>query len=105
VVIGDDKDPDGGYGFEYLSQVIISLQNYIAKDPTTFLSVGEGHTQTYIAMTFNFIEKVLKVNADSPDKLDGVIAMKVLLAMVENLRGKIDEAIPYIIKICMQEIV
>jgi len=44
VVIGDEKDPDGGYGIEYLSQVTISIQNYISKDPDNFLSVGEGQT-------------------------------------------------------------
>ena len=39
VVCGDGSDPDGGYGFEYLSQISVSIQNYIAKDPDTFLSV------------------------------------------------------------------
>jgi hypothetical protein len=104
VVVGDEKDPDGGYGFEYLSQVAISIQNYIAKDPMTYLSVGENQSQTYIALTFNFVEKVLKINVESPDKLDGIVAMKILIAMIENLRGKIDEAIPYIIKICIEQL-
>jgi len=30
--------------------------------------------------------------------------MKIIIAMIENLKGKIDEAIPYIIKICMNEL-
>lgn len=30
--------------------------------------------------------------------------MKILIAMIENLRGKIDEAIPYIIKICIEQL-
>jgi hypothetical protein len=30
--------------------------------------------------------------------------MLVLIAMVENLKGRIDEAIYYIIKICMKEL-
>lgn len=38
VVCGDQNDPDGGYGFEYLSQIAVSLQNYISKDPDTFLT-------------------------------------------------------------------
>jgi hypothetical protein len=66
--------------------------------------VGEGQTQTYIALTFAFVEKILKINTESPDMLDGVVVMKILIAMVENLRGRIDEAIPYIIKICMNEL-
>jgi hypothetical protein len=37
LVCGDEKDPDGGYGFEYISQICVSIQNFIAKDPATFL--------------------------------------------------------------------
>jgi hypothetical protein len=33
------------------------------------------------------------INSNSTDKLDGVVVMKVLIAMVENLKGRIDEAI------------
>ena len=44
VVCGDDKDPDGGYGFEFIQQVGVAIQNYISKDPATFLSIGEGQT-------------------------------------------------------------
>ena len=42
IINGEENDPDGGYGFEYISQVTICLQNYIAKDPNQFLQVGEG---------------------------------------------------------------
>ena len=33
LVCGDEKDPDCGYGFEYISQIAVSLQNFISKDP------------------------------------------------------------------------
>lgn len=36
--------------------------------------------------------------------LDGIVIMKVLIAMLENMRGKIDEAVPLIISICMREL-
>ncbi len=42
LIIGDEKDPDGGYGFEYISQIGVAIQNFISKDPDTFLTVGEG---------------------------------------------------------------
>lgn len=103
-IVSGDEDPDGGYGFEYLSQIAVSIQNYIAKDPVKFLQVGEGQTETYIGLTFKFVEKALAINRDSGDKVDGIVIMKILIAMLENLQGKIDEAIPYIIKICMSEL-
>jgi hypothetical protein len=34
--------------------------------------------------------------------LDGVVVMKVLIAMLENISGgRIDEAVPYILRICV----
>jgi hypothetical protein len=42
VVCGEPNEPDGGYGFEYLSQIAVSIQNYIAKDPQSFLTQAEG---------------------------------------------------------------
>lgn len=97
LVCGDEKDPDGGYGFENISQIAVSLQNYIQKDPNTFLQVGEGQTQTYIAMTFKFIERALFINSTSEHMLDGIVVMKTMIAMLENLQGRIDEALPYIV--------
>jgi len=37
--------------------------------------------------------------------LDGIVCMKVLIAMLENLgSGTIDEALPYIIRICVSQL-
>lgn len=55
-------------------------------------------------MTFKFIEKVLEIVGKSKDKIDGIVIMKIMIAMLENLQGKIDEALPYILKITMQEL-
>ena len=63
IIVGDGSDPDGGYGFEYLSQVTVAIQNFISKDPERFLTVGEGNQETFIAMTFKFIERTLDINA------------------------------------------
>lgn len=81
----------------------MALQNFISKDPTTFLSVGEGQTQSYIALTFRYVEKSLKINATSEHMLDGIVVLKVLIAMLENIgEGRINDALPYIVKICLE---
>lgn len=103
IVVGED-DPDGGYGFEYLAQVGVAVQNFISKDPDTFLSVGEGNQQTFIALTFNFLRKTLEINARQDHGLDALVVFKVLIAMLENLQGRINEAIQFIVGICMQEL-
>lgn len=33
ITAGNADDVDGGYGFEFLQQVSICIQNFIAKDP------------------------------------------------------------------------
>ncbi len=47
------------------------------------------------------IDKALEINKTSEHMLDGIIIMKVLIAMLENLgNGRINEALPMIIKVC-----
>ena len=50
------------------------------------------------------MERALHINRNSQSKIDGIVIMKVLIAMLENLKGRIDEAIPYILKICVTEL-
>jgi len=40
IVGGKPDDVDGGFAIEYLNNVATCIQNFIAKDPVTFLSVA-----------------------------------------------------------------
>jgi len=42
VCAGADGDQDGGFGFEYVTPIVIALKNYIAQDPVGMLAVQEG---------------------------------------------------------------
>jgi len=42
IVGGNPGDVDGGFAFEYLNNVATCIQNFIAKDPITFLQVSPG---------------------------------------------------------------
>ena len=33
VCAGEDGDMDGGFGFEYITQIVVALKNYISRDP------------------------------------------------------------------------
>ena len=55
-------------------------------------------------MTFRFVERALKISATTEHNLDGIVIMKVLIAMIENLQGRIDEALPYIVNICVGQL-
>mmetsp|Transcript_42364 Transcript_42364/g.55849 ORF Transcript_42364/g.55849 Transcript_42364/m.55849 type:complete len:774 (-) Transcript_42364:479-2800(-) len=101
---GNDDDVDGGFAFEQLPAVISCLQNFVAKDPQTFLSVGEGQTETYFELTVKFIRRILVINAQSVHKEDGVNTLRSLIAIFENLPGQIDQAMPMLVGMLLAEI-
>lgn len=47
IVGGKPGDVDGGFAFEYMNLAAIVVQNFIAKDTQTLMTVGEGETTTY----------------------------------------------------------
>lgn len=46
VCAGSDGDKEGGFGFEYVSQIVGALKNFIAKDPNGMMNVQEGQEKT-----------------------------------------------------------
>lgn len=104
IVGGSDKDVDGGFAFEFLSQCAVGVQNFINRDPQTFLAVGEGQNDTHLELTFKFLQRVLYCNAQGNHKLDGIVAMKILISILENLKGQIDVALPHLIGVVLAEL-
>lgn len=94
IVAGRDDDLDGGFGFEFLNFAANCVQNYIAKDPKTLLTQGAGQTMTYLELLFKFVQRILVVNAAGAHKMDGIVAMKIIISLMENLQGMIDHALP-----------
>lgn len=48
-------------------------------------------------MTFNFLDRCMQISRNSESKEDVIIITKIFIAMIENLQGRIDEAITFII--------
>lgn len=67
------------------------------------MSVGEGQTVSYLELTFQFLRKVLVVNSAGQHKLDGIVAMKVVISIFDNLPGLIDSALPHLIGMLLAE--
>lgn len=103
IVAGNADDVDGGFAHEYLGQVCIILQNFVCKDPTTFMSIGEGQTETYFELTFKFVQRILVINHNSIHKQDGVTVLRVVIALLENLPGQIDHALPLLVGMILAE--
>jgi hypothetical protein len=46
VCAGADGDADGGFGFEYVTPIVIALKNYISQDPEGMLKIQEGQVSS-----------------------------------------------------------
>ena len=103
MVAGNADDVDGGFAHEYLGQVSVCLQNFVSKDPTTFMSIGEGQTETFFELTFRFVQRILVINHNSTHKQDGITVLRVVIAMLENLPGQIDHALPLLVGMLLAE--
>ena len=104
MVAGNGDDVDGGYAFEYLGQVCICIQNFINKDPRTFLLVGEGQTETFFELAVKFVQRVLVINSHGTHKQDGVTILRVVIAILENLPREIDHALPHMVGMLLAEL-
>ena len=104
VCAGNDGDMEGGFGFEYVNQIAVSLKNYFAHDQNGIISVGEGQTKTHLQLTYHFINRCLTVNRSSSDGCDGVAVVGLIIAILENMQGKIDADLPHIIGILVAEL-
>lgn len=104
VCAGNDGDMEGGFGFEYVNQIVIALKNYFARDQNGILCVGENQTKTNLQLTYHFINRCLQVNRNGSDGLDGVAVMGLIIAILENMQGKIDGDLPHIVGILSEEL-
>lgn len=104
VCAGEDGDMEGGYGFEYVNQITDALKNYVSRDPEGMLKLGEDQTKSHLHLTFHFIVRCLAVNRNGEGHLDGVTIMGFIVALLENLSGKLDQDLPQILTFLLDEL-
>lgn len=104
IVGGKPGDVDGGFAFEYMNIAVTVIQNFIAKDTATLLTVGEGETATYLQLVFQFVQNILVANHNSKNKEDGILALNVIIALFENLPGQIDFALNDLVGMLLAEL-
>jgi len=55
VVAGGEGENNGGFGLEYINQVIIALKNFVSRDQNGLRAVGEDQEQPYLIQMLHFI--------------------------------------------------
>lgn len=105
VCAGADGDQEGGFGFEYVTPIVLALKNYIAQDPAGMLAVQEGQGgKTRLELLSHFITRCLAVSHNSSDGLDGVAIMNLLIAILENMQGRVDQNLAGIVSVITAEL-
>ena len=104
VVAGAEHDKDGGYGFQNLQYVSVALKNYISRDPASMLTVLNNQTETNLAILIHSIKKCLEVNRTEYEWIDGISLISLIIALFENLHGKIDNEIGGLLFIIVNEL-
>ena len=63
------------------------------------LNVQEGQEKSNLALIYHFVSRCLAVNRNSSDGVDGVAIINLLIAVLENMQGKVDSDLKDIINI------
>lgn len=90
ICAGSDGDMEGGFGFEFVNQICTAVKNYISRDPNGMMAVGQDQDKTHLQLIYHFLVRCLAVNRNSSGFVDGVAIMGVIVAMLENMQGKLD---------------
>ena len=108
IVIGEEKqDPEmdeGGYGFEFLPIMLSFFQNWVSYGGDSFFTF-EVEGETPFSILAKSISKIFQIDENLGDSRESsVSAMKLIGTLLENLHGKIDDALGDLISILHKEL-
>ncbi len=76
---------EGSWAFENLKDLVISIQNFITKDPDTFL-MGSCSQGKYVDMLFMLISRILEINKNGGKENECIVAVKLIITLLEGLK-------------------
>ena len=101
---GSEDDQKGGFGFASLPKICETIQIYIMKDPSSLLETNENQEVTRLQSILIFAKRCFEIIKQTESYAQGAPVLKVLLALLENMRKLIDSELPQIITLIVQEI-
>ena len=96
-------DPEtSDYGF--ISPGVMAMMNYMQKDPNTFISIQMESGQTPFEAVVNIIQKTIEISHEWEDLILHKTGTELVIGLLENLHGKIDDSIGSILELMVNEI-
>ena len=68
------------------------------------MSVGPDMPMSYLHMTFKFLNRIFQINKNGAQLLDGVTCLNLLVVILENMQGMIDNELQTIVGIIVKEL-
>jgi len=68
------------------------------------MTIGEGQTESFFDLIMKFIQRVLVISSNSEHKQDGVTILRVIIALLENMPGQIEPAMPMLVGMLLAEL-
>ena len=68
------------------------------------MQVGPNQTLSYFHLTCNFIQRILVINAAGTSKQDGLSAMRIIMTILEQFPGRINDTLPNLVAIMLAEL-
>ena len=96
----------GEFCFQYINYVAVAIKNYIAYDPDGLMEVSKKEKKMNMELLIEFIVKCLEVNRGRPgnDYMSGISIVSMIIALIENLIGRIDNIMPQLLAVLVGEL-
>ena len=111
ITVGSEKDEaakknvkkNGSWAYEIVRDVSVIFQNFIIKDTDTLLGSKSSTGCTYLEMTLHYISRLFEIAGSHSTEFDRVPAVRLIIALLEGAKGKIDDIFHRIVETVMQE--
>ena len=98
-VANNNSDADfQGLGFEMFDRISIIFMNFIIREPDRFVTGTDNKGRNYLMRVMYMIERVIKIGTKKKDELDNCHAIKILIALFESCKGKVDNLLQNLLK-------
>jgi len=101
-VLHHNLDKSCEYGL--ISPGISAIMNYMQKDPETFVEVDMQNGVTPFTAVVALISKTISLSHEAEDVLLQKTGSELVIGLLENLHGRINNSIPAIIELLVNEI-
>ena len=94
------EEKDGGWGYEFVPNMMLPFQNFIARDTDYFI-------ENYLGLVLSTCEKIMAISSSRPndEEVEFIVVAQIWLALLEcSKRPKIDHVVPQLLEVLVREL-